>query len=215
MPAPDPILSPLGLDRLVDDRGLARDPATGNLAQGGTRIVGAPAGFLRSVRLVLEAEGRGVWAAVQKAAGVATGEALGVRLDTELTRMGQPTLSALPLEGCLALLERQLAAEGWGRIKLDLTDAAEHGLIVARLEHSGFAAALPEVADFVDPLVAGVLAGFFRHLSGAPLDCEEIACVRAGAPECVFVVTLQERIAAILPQRGQESAEALIARLKS
>lgn len=215
MPSSDPVLGPLGLEHLVDERGLIRDPTTGTLDQAGIRVVGAAAEFLRSVRFVLEQEGPSVWAAVQKSSGVAAGKSLGSQLDTALGRIGQPVLSALPLEACLALLERLLATQGWGHIKLDLTDAAEHGLIVARLEHSGFAEAMSDLNDFMDPLIAGVLAGFFQHVSGEPLDCEEIACVRRGAPVCVFVITIQERLAPLLPLRGQEPAEALIARLKS
>src|SRR6185436_14623513 len=110
-------------------------------------------------------------------------------LDTELSRLGHPALGALPLEACLVLLERRLAALGWGQLKLDLAEAAEHGVVVATLEHSAFAEALADVTDFADPLLAGVLSGFFEHVSGQALGCEEIACVRRGAPACQFVIT--------------------------
>jgi predicted hydrocarbon binding protein len=211
----DSILAPLGLDRLVDDRGLVRDPATGTLEQAGVRVVAAPPEFLRSLRFVLNQESGGRWTTVAKAAGLAAGKTIGAHLDAALGRAGKPALNALPLEACLALLERRLAAEGWGRIKLDLSAAADHGLIVARLQHSPFVEALPDMNDFVDPLLAGLLAGFFQHISGEPLGCDEIACARRGAPECVFVITAEERLTPLRPLFGRESADALIDRLKS
>ncbi len=215
MPAPDPILSPLGLDRIVDERGLARDPATATLEHGGSRVAGAPAELWRSLRFVLEKEGAGTWASVLKATGVATGKSIGVELDADLARHAKSALNALPLDACLALLERRLALRGWGRVQLDLADAADHGFMVARLDDSASVEALSDIDDFVDPLVAGILSGFFQYISGEPLECEEIACVRRGAPQCVFVITAAERLAPLLPLRGRESADALIARLKT
>jgi predicted hydrocarbon binding protein len=215
MPPADPILTPLGLDRLVDERGLMRDPATGTLEQAGLRTVAAPPEFLRSLRFVLNQETGGTWTTVAKAGGLAAGKAIGEHLDATLARAGKPALSALPLDACLALLERRLATEGWGRVQLDLSAAADHGVIVARLQHSPFVEALPDMNDFVDPLLAGLLAGFFQHISGEPLGCDEIACARRGALECVFVITAEERLAPLRPLFGRESADALIARLKS
>jgi uncharacterized protein len=215
MATADPILSPLGLDRFIDERGLNRDPLAGTLEQSGGRVVAAPSEFLRGLRFVLNQENAGTWTLIAKSAGVATGKALGAQLDAALGRAQKPALSALPLDACLALLERELAAEGWGRVQLDLSAAADHGIVVARAQHSPFVEALPDMNDFVDPLLAGVLAGFFQHISGEPLSCDEVACARRGASECVFVITAEERLAPVRSLYGRESAEALIARLKS
>lgn len=215
MPAADPILSPLGLDRFIDERGLTRDALSGTVEQAGARVVAAPSEFLRSLRFVLNQEAAGAWTLVAKSAGVATGKAIGAQLDAALARAQKPALSALPLDACLALLERHLAIEGWGRVQLDLSAASDHGLIVARVQHSPFVEALPDMNDFVDPLLAGLLAGFFQHISGEPLGCDEIACARRGAGECVFVITAEERLASLRPLHGREPADALIARLKS
>jgi len=171
--------------------------------------------LLRSLRFVIEKDSAGTWKTVLKASGRACGKSIAAHLDAELTRHAQPALGALPLETCLVLIERCFVLHGWGRVQLDLTDAATHGLVVARLEHSAFVEALAEVNDFVDPLPAGVLQGFFEHISGEPLGCEEIACVRRDAPLCTFVVTAQERLDAVAPLFGRESADAILARLKS
>ena len=215
MTSSDPILSPLGLDRLIDARTLDRDLATGTLEHFNLRIVGAPPALLHSLRHVLQKESPDIWKNVLQTSGRASGQAIAQQLDSELTRAGKPALQALPLEACLRLIEQYLAAQGWGRVQLDLTHAAEHGLVIAQLEHSAFADALPKVDDFVDPLLAGVLAGFFEHISGQSLACAEIASVRRGAARGTFVITAPERIAAILPLVGRESAETIVARLKT
>jgi predicted hydrocarbon binding protein len=215
MPPADPILATLGLDRFIDERGLTRDAISGTLEHAGGRVVAAPPEFLRSLRFVLNQDSGGRWTTVAKSGGLAAGKALGAQLDTALTRSRKPALAALPFDACLALLERQLALEGWGRVQLDLSGAADHGVIVARLQHSPFVEALPDMNDFVDPLLAGLLAGFFQHISGEPLGCDEVACARRGAPECVFVITAEERLASIRALYGRESADALIARLKT
>jgi predicted hydrocarbon binding protein len=152
---------------------------------------------------------------VFKSSGRSAGEQLGQHLDRELVRLGQPALSALPLEACLVLVERYFAAQGWGVLQLDLSDAAEHGLVIARLEHSYFVEALADVEGFVDPLAAGFLRGFVEYISGQPLGCEEIGCARAGAPRCVFVITAEERLAAVIPLIGREAAEEILNRLKT
>jgi predicted hydrocarbon binding protein len=215
MPSPNQILAPLGLDRIIDARGMLRDPANGTLEQAGMRVVAAPVEFVRSLRFVLERESPAAWTAVSKAAGVSAGKAIGAQLDAVLSRQSKPALGAMPLDACLALLEGHLAAHGWGRVVLDLSAASDHGLIVANVEHSAHVEALSDVNDFVDPLLAGILGGFFQHISGEPLGCEEIACARLGATKCVFVITAEERLAPIVPLRGRETPDAIIARLKS
>lgn len=215
MPSSDPTLAALGIDHLVENHRFSPDPAGALLDPAGIRLVCASPDFLRSFRLILEKESAGAWKTVLKASGRACGENIASHLDAELTRLGKPALSALPLEACLVLIERYFALHGWGLVKLDLSDAAEHGLVVAWLEHSCFAEALSDVEDFVDPLAAGVLQGFLEYISGQPLGCEEIACVRRGASRCTFVVTAQERLDTIVPYLGREPADAILARLKT
>jgi predicted hydrocarbon binding protein len=179
----------------------------------GFRAVAASPEFMRGLRHVLERERGGAWRQAMKSAGQAHGRAAAVRLDQELQRRGQPLLAALPLDASLALLERVFAASGWGQLSLDLSQAAEHGLVVARLEQSCFAEAFAGSNDFADALPAGMLQAFFEHISGQALGCEEIACQARGAPACVFVLAAAERLAPLLPLLGRESADSLIDRL--
>lgn len=215
MSSPEEILSALGLDHLIGNRPFRSDAAGALIDPLGVRVVCAPPEMMRSFRFIFERESPGAWSEVFRTSGRAAGEYLGQHLDRELARLGQPTLSALPLETCVILIERYFAVQGWGILKLDLSDAADHGLVIARLEHSSFAEALSDVNGLVDPLAAGLLQGFIEYISGQSLGCEEIACVRTGAPRCTFVITAQERLDPVIPLVGRQTAEEIITRLKS
>lgn len=213
--AADEILSSLGLDGLVDDGLFGRDSGGTRTDWTSARVLFAPPEAMRGLYFVLEQEKAGAWGQVMKAGGYVGGHAFANNLDTRLSDLGKPALAALPLEACLVFVERHFSANGWGRLKLDLTDAAEHGLVIARVEHSYFAEVLPPAATFVDPLLAGILQGFFEYISGQKLGCEEIGCVRRGAPHCTFVITAPERLATILPRVGLDSADQLLGRLRT
>lgn len=208
------ILTSLGLDLLIADEAFAHDAAGHLVDPAGTRVVLVNAAATRGFRRVLEAEEPGAWARAMKASGVTCGTRIATGLDTALARLGKPALAALPLEACLALLEHSVAAHGWGRLKIDLNDASHHGFVVARIDHSFNAEILADVVDFVDPLLAGTLQGFFTHISGQNLACEEIACARRGAPQCVFVITDAGRLATITPAIGRETTDQLLAQLR-
>ncbi|MBI4622310.1 MAG: hypothetical protein HY736_03685 [Verrucomicrobia bacterium] len=216
MPSSEEILTSLGLDRLIAAGRFTQDAAGGVVANpAGARVVCAGPEVLRSLHLVFEKERAGTWTATLKTAGFACGKKIATGLDAELAALGKPALAALPIEACLVFVEHYFAVHGWGRLKVDLADAAEHGVVIARLEQSFFAAALQDPAAFADPLLAGVLQGFFEHISGQTLGCEEIACARRGAPHCIFVITSPERLGTIVSFVGYESAEAILQRLRA
>ncbi|HVS52939.1 MAG TPA: 4-vinyl reductase [Opitutaceae bacterium] len=216
MPSPEETLTALGLDPLIDSHRFAHSAASGTLKNpAGIRIVAAGREFFRSLRFILEKENPGTWKTVLQSAGHRASRDIAQHLDAELGRLGKPALSALPLDACLVLIERYLALHGWGRVKFDLADAAEHGFIVARAEHSFAVEALADRDDFADPLLAGMLQGFIEHISGQPLGAEEIACARHGAAACTFVITAQERLDSVAASVGHEPAEATLARFRS
>ena len=206
--------SPFG--HLFDGRGPHIDPASGvAVVPDGSRIVVAAAPFLRATHAVLNSEQPGAWAAQFHAGGVAAGQAFATAVDRELTRLGQPVLSDQPLDACLALAARHFTTQGWGLLQADLSDAPEHGLVIARLRHSSFVAALGEGDGFADALPAGFLQGFLEYVSGQPLGCLEIGCARVGAPHCTFVITSADRLDPLRPLLGLKAADEIIAQLKS
>jgi predicted hydrocarbon binding protein len=202
--------------RLFEGRSRRLDPGSG-IAQvpDGTRVVFAAAPFLWATNRVLDTEKPGAWSAIFHQGGVAAGRSFAISVDLELTRLGQPVLTDQPLDACFVLAERHFAAQGWGVLVPDLSDAPEHGLVIARMKQSSFVAALGDGTGFADALPAGFLQGFLEYVSGQPLGCLEIGCARMGAPQCTFVITSSERLDPIRPLLGLKAADEIIALLKS
>ena len=214
MPLSEDSKSPFG--RLFDGRGPNVDPTSGiAVVPDGSRIVFAAAPFLWATHRVFNAEKPGAWSAMFHSGGVAAGQAFAAAIDRELTRLGQPVLTDQPLEACFTLAARHFAAQGWGVLAPDLSDAPEHGLVIARLRHSSFVAALGQGDDFADALPAGFLQGFLEYVSGQPLGCLEIGCARTGAPYCTFVITSADRLDPVRPLLGLKAADEIITKLKA
>jgi predicted hydrocarbon binding protein len=207
------MLSGLGLESLVADRGFQPD-AEGQLQSPlDGRVIATSPEMLASLRQVLDSERPGSWATVVKSAGLSWGRSLAAKLDARLAQMNKPVLSELPLEACLLMLEHHVRRNGFGRLKLDLAHAAEHGVVIATLDNSLFAALMKNLPGFADPLVAGILQGFFEHISGQGLGCGEIECAAHGAAKCTFAITAPERLEAVAALVGVESADVIIDRM--
>ncbi len=216
MTAADNPSSEPSLERFFDPRALETDAVRGVMTDAfGRRALHATQEFTKAIHYVAHRESSGVWREAMIRTGRTCGKEIATRLDEESARLDQPALGALPLETCLVYLERTFAAQGWGLLKLDLSLAGDHGIVMAHLDHSYFAEALGDTADFADPFPAGLLQGFFEHISGEQLGCLELACVRRGAPRCTFAITASERLDAIAPFIGRESVDAILTRLKS
>ena len=203
-------------DRFPDGRGARLDATAGiALVPDGSRVVFATPPLLRALHAVLTTEAPDAWQNNFLAGGIAAGRAFGVAVDRELATRGQPALTDQPLEICLAICERHFAAQGWGLLACDASLAPEHGIVIARLNLSCVVAALGPGADFVDAMPGGFLQGFLEHVSGQSLGCVEIACARAGAPLCTFVITSADRLESAAPLIGRASPDEIIEKLKS
>lgn len=181
----------------------------------GRRVVAAASELMRSLRFVFERERADSWAPIMKSMGRACGKALGVDEDAALAAAGRPALAAQSLEASLAVLQSKFTEYGWGVLAVDVSGAADFGLIIGRLEHSWFATSFADGTFFTDPFPAGVILGYFEHITGQVLDGAELACAGRGAPHCIFAVTTPDRLALIAGAITHESAEQLIARLKA
>jgi predicted hydrocarbon binding protein len=170
--------------------------------------------LLRALHVVLRAESDGTWRRTAHAAGMAAGRAMATATDRDLASRRQPPLANQSLENGLTFVERHFSAQGWGVLAADLSLAPEDGLVIARLRHSPMVAALGHGADFADATAGGFLQAFLEHLSGQPLGCLEIGCVRAGAAHCTFVITSSDRLDPVAGLIGRSSPEEIIARLK-
>jgi predicted hydrocarbon binding protein len=181
----------------------------------GMRVAGSGGEMVRALRFVLEAERAGTWSQVLKQAGIATGKAFAMNLDARFSAAGNLSLASMPLAACLEFLVRHVVEQGWGQLAIDASGATEQGLVVARLGQSFAAEALNNSKQPADPLLAGMLQGYFEHVTGQALACEEIACMSQGAPHCTFVLATPDRLQPILPFIGRESAEEILARLRT
>jgi len=208
------MIAALGLERGAAAPAFASNAKAGTLTNLlGGRAASMPETLVRSLRLVLENHRAGAWAGTLQKSGAACGKALAVGLDRRLREIQAPLLAAMPLETALELLVQLFAAHAWGVLTLDTAGTSSHGVVVAHVEQDYFAGALRETNGFTDPLVAGVLRGYFEHITGQALACVELTC--AGSAKCSFVLTTPDRIAPLKEMIGREPAEAVLARLKA
>ncbi|MBI5769825.1 MAG: hypothetical protein HZA93_18765 [Verrucomicrobia bacterium] len=221
MSPPDATSLPSEIDRLFAARALAPAAVAGGLRTvTGDPMVAISENFAHALRRVVHAEKPGRWSHVLGQTGSAHGRKLAAALEREFVALGQPPLGEQPLETCVLLIERHFATQGWGILRLDLSDAGSYGFVVARLSHSYFVAALPDAEQFTDALPSGLLQGFFEHVSGQQLACIEVGCARrgppagAGGPHCTFVIAAPELLAPIRPLIGQQPADTILARLR-
>lgn len=160
----------------------------------GTRIVSLSEDFLRGLRRALGDECGPAADTVLKSCGRRLGGLVAKRVERELSEFyGQPLqeFSTALFLGCLTEMFSQ---HGWGRLDVDLS-RAEEGLLIADL-NGAIMAGLVQQADVpVDALMAGLLGGFFAHLTGQDLDCVQTACQACGAATSRFVIGLRQRLA--------------------
>ena len=213
---PDKLISALGLEIAGPRQAFTGNATAGTLVNSqAERVSSLPGPLLGALRFVLERERVGSWRATSKNIGRACGKQLGSGVDAQLAGLKQPALATLPLETALDFLVRHFALNAWGLLTLDVSAAISHGIVISHLRNSWFAAALTDANEYADPFFTGVLEGYFEHISGQTLAGAELACSRRGAAHCTFVLTTQERLTPVLPFIGRETAEAIIARLKS
>lgn len=213
MQSSESILRQLDLERFFSETRLAYDLEAGTVKKpDAERMIYVSADLMRGIYQALFEETADAWKIIFRNCGRTWGKRVAGRLDTGLIQAGHASQAALPLEGYLAFIEAYFAEHGWGRLRMDL-DHASRGLVVARLENSYFVNVLAEVDDLVDPLLAGILQGFVEHVAGAELGCAEIACVRKGAPACVFAITAPARLDQVESMFGVKPAEEILAAL--
>ncbi|HEY8503379.1 MAG TPA: hypothetical protein VIL46_02275 [Gemmataceae bacterium] len=158
----------------------------------GGRVLALPLEFLRSLREVLARDHGPRADGALRAAGAYWGRGLAARIDAEVRASRGAPLTGAPLAEFAAHLGEALAAHGLGRLRLDLSRAAR-GVLAVELR-DGIDAADPGDAPS-DPLLEGMLAGLFSHLTGQELDCVQTDRQgRAGAERSRFVLGLLTRM---------------------
>ena len=111
-------------------------------------------------------------------------------------------LSEFPRSTFEACLIESFSHHGWGKLELDWTQHGQ-GLIIAVVEHAIYADILPPTERPADPMLAGLLGGFFSELSGEPLVGIQTSYPTQDAAYSHFIVgrgTRLQKVDALLKQ---------------
>lgn len=189
------VLSQLDLDSFFEltDKSFNLEAGTA-FNKGNTRIIYLPEDAIAGIHASLKEEAGAAWKIILKNCGLIWGKKVALNLNRELKLIFSTTQSDIQAQECLRLLERYFSEHGWGLMTFDLSKAFTHGFIHAKLDNSIFVTVLKDENDFVDPMIAGVLASLFSDVSGKELDAIEIACAARGAHSCEFLISSVERI---------------------
>ncbi|MGF1583015.1 MAG: V4R domain-containing protein [Gemmataceae bacterium] len=163
---------------------------------GGTRLVALSPDFLLGLRRAVRDECGPAADTVFYTCGVRWGELFAKRMEGELSdhyKQSLSTFSVAMFEGCLSEL---FSHHGWGKLKLDLGRHGE-GLIQAKVKHCMMAELVGDSDVPTDSLLAGILAGFFRYLTGQDLGCVQTSCEACGSDVSSFILGLQSRLTGV------------------
>ena len=192
---PENIIQSLDLQRFFDELDLSYDLAEGTVfTPAETRVIYLSSDVLLGVYRALKEETGPAWSLILKNCGRLWGRKVASNLEQEMFKKEGKKPSELAAQKYIEMLEAYFPAHGWGRLSAFLDDATTHGLMRFTMRHSLFVHVLEEENCPVDGMIAGILQGFFLHLTDQPLDCVEIGCVRQGYDQCTFVLTHEDRL---------------------
>ena len=197
------ILKDFPIQELFQDTAYRFDLREGTVVSSAdTRMIYLSSDIVRGIHEALHYEAGDAWHIILKNAGYLWGKRLVSDLEKDMQMSSNLPLPKLPVNHFLQVIERYFSSHGWGKLKIYLDDAVQHGVIHVTMTHSLFASALNHVDARVDAMIEGMLRGIFEIISGKDVDCVEIVCARQSAsPACQFVISGAERI---------ENIEALI-----
>lgn len=162
----------------------------------GTRICVLSEDFLRGFRKAITDECGPAADAVFKSCGRRWGRQFAVRFEKELSDFHGRPLREFSMSMFQVYLAELFSHHGWGQCHLDLTHY-ETGLLLVELREAVMAALVGESETPAEALTAGVLAGFFQHLTGEDLDCIQTACKARGDDCSRFIIGLSTRLAPV------------------
>lgn len=168
-------------------KGVTRTPA-------GQRICTLPSEFLLGFRDALVYECGKAYRKVMKAAGTKWGARFAVRFDKEVSASYQSKLADLPAGLVHTCLGDAFAANGYGRLEIDLS-LCDSGIVAVDLHDSVMPSLVREADRPVDLLMAGMLGSVFSHLTGERVDALQTECPSLGSDRSRFLIARTEAIA--------------------
>ena len=159
----------------------------------GTRLLALSSDFLLGLHQALAMECGEAAATVFRTCGRTWGRQFAVKFEQELTQFYGRPMREFPVALFEACLKQAFSRHGWGRVEIDYS-YHEHGLIIVDLPDCIYADLLGKQAPEGDPLMAGLLAGLFSHLSGQNLDALQTLSKAKGDAHNRFILTLPARV---------------------
>jgi predicted hydrocarbon binding protein len=169
-------------------KGVTRTPT-------GQRICTLPSEFMLGFRDALIYECGKAYRKVMKAAGKKWGVRFAARFDKDLSAAYQAKLRDLPAGLVHTCLADAFAANGYGRLEIDLTQC-DSGIIIADVRDPVMPSLVREADRPVDLLTAGMLGSVFTHLIGESVDAIQTECPSLGADRSRFVLARTDAIVA-------------------
>lgn len=159
-----------------------------------TRIIYLSSDIIRSIYDVLKYETGDAWSFILKNCGIVWGERISASLDKEVHRTINQKTGQLGVDNFIELLENYFASHGWGKMRINLDDAENNGIVRATLKNSLFADTLKHLNAPVEFMVAGMLQGIFSTISGHDLSCIQISFDYTGTESSEFLISAKARI---------------------
>ena len=174
---------------------LTTDVKTGVMRnRAGTRMIALTSDFLLGLVNALNNECGPAADLVFKSCGRSWGSRFAPRFEKEVSDYYGTPLRDAPSSMFLGTLAAAFNHHGWGNVVVDL-HLYDRGLILVTVTNAVYAGLVKKSDRPADPLLAGVLAGFFSHFAGQELDCIQTQCAALGANESRFVLGLESRLA--------------------
>ena len=161
------------------------------------RIIYLSSDIIHAIYDVLKYEAGDAWSLILKNCGSIWGKRVSASLEHELETTAAQKLGNLTVDSYIALLEAYFANHGWGKMRFNLDDAENHGIVRATLNNSLFPGTLKDVNAPVDYMIAGMLQSIFSAISGQDLRSTQVAYAYTGKNSSEFVISGAARIAGL------------------
>jgi uncharacterized protein len=188
-------LSTQVLDQLFGDSSLNFDLKQGTVhSASNARVIYLSSDIIRGIYDVLKYETGDAWSLILKNCGVIWGNRISGSLDKELQGSTHQKMGQLNVDSFVSLLESYFANHGWGKMRIDLSDAESNGIVRASLKNSLFAETLKHLNSPIEFMMAGMLQGVFSTISGHDLSCLQVSYESTGTETSEFLISAKARI---------------------
>lgn len=168
------------------DAGVARNRA-------GVRICTLTSDFMLGLRNAMIHECGQAADEVFRTCGRRWGTQVAKRFRSEIGRYYARPFEDLSMAVFDACLQQLFSHHGWGKVRVDYS-LQNKGVLSVVLANPIYGSLSTSTEPVGDPLMAGMLAGFFSEIGGEQLDCVQTETVAGETVEARYVVSLAARM---------------------